>query len=66
MRTIRIIDLLNKLSRGTPPKKIRYHNLEYEYDKELKYYYGLGNLGDKLSPITAIINDDIDILGDKE
>lgn len=62
MRTIQIIDLINKISRNYAPKKIKYKGIEYEYDKELSYYDGLGNLGDKLDPIISILHDEIDIL----
>lgn len=62
MRTIQVIDLINKISRNYAPKKIKYKGIEYEYDKELNYYDGLGNLGDKLAPIISILHDEIDIL----
>ena len=62
MRTIKVIDLLNKISRNYAPKKIKYKGIEYEYDKELNYYDGLGNLGDELAPIISILHDEIDIL----
>ena len=62
MRTIQVIDLINKISRNDAPKKIKYKGIEYKYDKELSYYDGLGNLGDKLAPIISILHEDIDIL----
>lgn len=47
MRIIQVIDLLNKIARGTPPKKIKYsyyfdyYNIYTWRDKEYGYYNGL-------------------------
>ena len=44
MKTIKIIDLLNKIANGEEvPKKIKYLNAIYIYNKETKQYYKLDN-----------------------
>jgi hypothetical protein len=42
MKTIKLIDLLNKIANGEePPKKIKYNNITYNLrlDEENNYYY---------------------------
>ena len=44
MQTMKIIDLLNKLANGEVPKKIKYDNDIYEYNKDYQDY-GYFNTG---------------------
>jgi len=34
MEKIKVIDLLNKMNRGTQPKKIKYNGVIYEYEQD--------------------------------
>ena len=63
---IKIIDLLNKLLNNEEvPKKIKYNNCEYRYDEVYREYLGDDSLFFK-PEILFILNDEVEILGDKE
>ena len=45
-KTIRIIDLLNKIANGEEvPKKIKYKDFEYTYAKEIGWYRRIDDIG---------------------
>lgn len=71
MKTIKLIDLLNKIANGEEiPKKIKYQNYEYEFNQVDKEYqrwfnglsYGLGE--DRRLDI--ILDDEAEILEDND
>ena len=67
MKTIKIIDLLNKIANGEAPRTIFYMGSTYDYDKDCMDYEDV-DTGDLMFDDrynTQILNDEVEIL-DKE
>ena len=63
MKTIKIIDLLNKIANGEEiPKKIKYNGLEYKLDKEQEdYMLVYAGLLDDINTFSQL-NDEVEII----
>lgn len=75
MKTIKIIDLLNKIANGEEvPKKIKVTGRIYEFDDELNFYYtkkdymgiALGGVSDEINLIANAFNDIVEILDEED
>ena len=65
MKTIKVIDLLNKIANGEEvPKKYRYKNEEYEEDYCLMLYEATGNCNEL--GFKSLLNDEVEIIEDKK
>jgi hypothetical protein len=62
MKTIKVIDLLNKIANGEEvPKKIKYRNNIYEYEDSDYFGNDIGYLFERYNSI-AILNDEVEII----
>lgn len=68
MKTIKIIDLLNKIANGEEvPKKIKYEYTEYELSLSSKNYYRTDRSEDLLSIVSGDeLNDIVEILDEED
>ena len=72
METIKIIDLLKNYADGKEkPKKIKYSNIEWEYNIHLKDYQGYDNLHDTTRYFSnwvcfTSLNDEVKILDEED
>ena len=68
MKTIKIIDLLNKIANGEEvPKKIKYEFKEYELSLSSKNYYRTDRSEDLLSIVSGDeLNDYVEILDEED
>lgn len=67
-KTIKVIDLLNKIANGEEvPKFIEHKDIIYEYDKEAKIYYEVNqNIGIYMAFDTYELNDYIEIIEEQQ
>lgn len=74
MKTIKIIDLLNKIANGEAPRKIKVTGNTYEFDDELNFYYtkkdymgiALGGVSGEINLIANAFNDIVEILDEED
>ena len=72
MKTIKVIDLLNKIAKGEEiPKKIKYSNIEWEYNIHLKDYQGYDGLHNTTRYFSnwvcfTSLNDEIEIIEEEK
>ena len=68
MKTIKIIDLLNKIANGEAPRTIFYMGATYDYDKDCMDYEDV-DTGDLMFDDrynTQILNDEVEILDEED
>ena len=73
MKTIKVIDLLNKIANGEEvPKKIKYRNKVFIYDQQIKLYRNEEVSSNTLKHmfylyfLEKILNDEVEIIEDAE
>lgn len=59
---VKIIELLNMISKGEAPKKIKFDDIIFEYDEDDKLYYSDNLILEEYCNITQYLNDEIEII----